>query len=320
MKAIRVHQTGDPSVMKLEEVPDPIPGEGQLLVDVKAIGVNPVETYIRSGKYPLRAPLPYTPGTDAAGLIRAVGKGVTQFGLGDRVYVYGSLTGAYAQLALCNSAQVFPLSEKLTFQQGAAVGVPYATAWRAMFLRGHATAGQTVLIHGATGGVGLAAVQHAKAAGLTIFATGGTDKGRDLVKAQGADHVLDHHVEGYLKKIMDLTNGSGLDLIIEMLANVNLNKDLGLLAPGGCVVIVGSRGPVEIDPRQTMQKESRILGMSLPSSTPAQLHAIHAAIGAGLANGTLRPVINRELPLADAPKAHELVLSPGASGKIVLIP
>jgi NADPH:quinone reductase len=320
MKSIRVHQTGDPDVMKLEEVPDPRPADGQMLIEVKAVGVNPVETYIRSGKYPTRAPLPYTPGSDAAGIVRAVGSGVTPFRPGDRVYIYGSLTGTYAQLALCETPQVHPLPDRLTFPQGAAVGVPYGTAYRALFLRGHASAAQTVLIHGASGGVGLAAVQLAKAAGCVVIGTGGTDKGRKLVRAEGADHVFDHHDPDYLKKILDLTGGKGVNLIIEMLANVNLNKDLGILDRGGSVIVVGSRGPIEIDPRQTMGKETQILGMSLPSSTPAELNAIHAALVAGLSNGALRPVINRELPLADAPKAHELVMAAGAHGKIVLIP
>jgi NADPH2:quinone reductase len=320
VKAIRVHQTGDPDVMKLEEVAEARAGEGQVLVEVKAVGVNPVEGYIRSGKYPLRAAMPYTPGSDAAGIVRTVGAGVTQFHGGDRVYIYGSLTGTYAQLALCETAQVHALPDRVTFAQGAAVGVPYGTAYRALFLRGRAGAGQRVLIHGATGGVGIAAVQLAKAAGLTVIGTGGTDKGRQMARSEGADHVFDHHEPDYLKKIMDVTGGKGVNLIIEMLANVNLNKDLGILDRGGCVVVVGSRGPVEIDPRQTMSRDGAIVGMSLANATAAELQAIHAALGAGLANGTLRPVIHCEMPLADAPRAHELVMRPGALGKIVLIP
>jgi NADPH2:quinone reductase len=320
MKAIRVHQTGGPEVLKLEEVPDPAPGAGQVLVEIKAIGVNPVETYIRAGKYPLRAALPYTPGSDAAGIVRGVGSGVHNVKPRDRVYVYGSATGAYAQLCLCEAAQVFLLPEKVSFQQGAAVGVPYGTAWRALFIRAKAFAGETVLIHGASGGVGTAAVQLAKAAGLTVFGTAGSDKGRELVKEQGADQVFDHTSTDSLKRIMDATAGRGVDVIIEMLANVNLNNDLGLLARNGRVIVVGSRGPIEIDPRQTMQKETSILGMSLPSSTPGELHAIHSALGVGLANGTLRPVIGQEFALADASKAHEAVMKSGSHGKIVLIP
>lgn len=306
--------------MKLEEVPDPTVGEEQVLIEVKAVGVNPVEAYIRSGRYPIRGPLPYTPGSDAGGIVRQVGPKVTTFHPGDRVYTAGSLSGTYAQLALCNASQVHTLPEKLTFQQGAAIGVPYSTAWRAMFIRGSATPGETLLVHGASGGTGIAAVQIAVAAGLTVLGTAGTDKGLALVLAQGAKHALNHKKDGYLDEIMQFTGGKGVNLILEMLANVNLNKDLGLLAQRGRVVVVGNRGPVEIDARQTMSKDAAILGMSMFNATPAELWTIHSAIGAGLSNGSLRPVIGREMPLAQAPQAHEAVMESGAHGKIVLIP
>jgi NADPH:quinone reductase len=320
VKAIRVRQTGPPDVMRLEEVPDPAVTAGQVLVEVKAAGVNPVDTYIRSGQYPLRAALPYTPGRDSAGIVRAIGPDITTFKPGDRVYTIGTLTGAYAQLALCNPAEVYPLPQKLSFPQGAAIGIPYGTAWRALFVRGHAWPGQTVLVHGASGGVGIAAVQIAKAAGLRVVGTAGTDKGLALVAEQGADHVLNHHQSGYLKQLLEITGGNGVDVVLEMLANVNLDRDLGVLAKEGRVVVVGSRGPVQIDARQAMMRDASILGMSMSNATPAGLAMIHAALGAGLANGALRPVINSQMPLADAPKSHELVMSAGAYGKIVLIP
>jgi NADPH:quinone reductase len=320
MKSIRVHQPGPPDVMQLEEIPDPHPGPGQVLVEIKAVGVNPVETYIRAGTYASKPALPYTPGGDAAGIIRSVGPAVTTAKPGDRVYTYGTLTGAYAQLALCEITQIHPLPANVTFQQGAGVGIPYGTAWRALFARAAAWPGESLLVHGASGGVGIAAVQIAKAAGLRVIGTAGTDKGRRLVAEQGADHVLDHSKADYLKELLPLTEGRGVDIILEMLANVNLNADLGVLAKSGRVVVIGSRGPVQIDPRLTMGKDSSILGMSLMHATPAGLVMIHAALGAGLAAGTLRPVINRELPLAEAPRAHELVMSKGAYGKIVLTP
>jgi NADPH2:quinone reductase len=320
MKSIRVSQPGLPDVMKLEEVPDPTPTAGQVVLEIKAVGVNPVDTYIRAGTYASKAPMPYTPGVDAAGIIRTVAPGITKFKVGDRVYAAGTLTGAYAQFALCDVAQIHPLPESVTFQQGAGIGVPYGTAWRALFVRGRAMPGENLFIHGASGGVGIAAVQIAKAAGLRVIGTAGSEKGRRLVTEQGADHVLDHSQPDYLKELLSLTEGRGADIILEMLANVNLNSDLGVLAKGGRVVVVGSRGPVQIDPRLTMGKDSSILGMSLMHATAPELVMIHAALGAGLAAGTLRPVINRELPLADAPKGHELVMGSGAYGKIVLIP
>ena len=319
MKAIRIHQFGDPQVMKLEEVPDPKPGAGQVLVRVAAIGVNPVETYIRAGKYGPRQ-FPFTPGSDAAGTIESVGSGVTAFKPGQRVYTAGSITGTYAQLALCDESQVHPLPEKISFDQGAALGVPYGTAYYALFLRAKAMAGETVLVHGASGGVGTAAVQIARAAGLTIFGTAGTDQGRRLVHDLGAHHVLDHHAPDYLQQLMKLTGDVGVDIVLEMAAHHNLGKVLTVVAKFGRVIVIGSRGEVQIDPRNTMGRNADIRGMTLMNATPRELKGIHAAIVAGLEIGPLRPIIGKQMPLADAPKAHEAVLAPGSYGKTVLVP
>lgn len=318
MRAIRVHEFGGPEKLRLEEIAGPQPGPGQVLVRVAAVGVNPVDTYIRSGGYGKR-PLPYTPGSDAAGTVEAVGDNVAAV-IGDRVYLAGTITGAYAEMALCTAAQVRPLPPRLSFAQGAAVHVPYYTAYHGLFDRAKALPGEFLLVHGASGGVGIAAVQIARAAGLTVIGTAGTEAGRRLVADQGAQHVLDHTQEEYGDEIRALTGGRGVSVILEMLANVNLAKDLGFLAPGGRVVVIGSRGPVEIDPRLTMTKNSSILGMSLANATETETARLHAALGAGLANGTLAPVIAQEIPLADAPRAHEAVMASGARGKIVLIP
>jgi NADPH2:quinone reductase len=320
MKAIRVHEFGGPEVMKLEDVPDLKAGPGQVVVNVKAAGVNPVDTYIRSGSYALKPPLPYTPGMDAAGTVAAVGAGVESVAVGERVYVGGTLSGAYAELALCDAAQVHPLPQGVSFAQGAGVNVPYATAYRALFHRACGQPGETVLVHGASGGVGIAAVQMGRAGGFTVIGTGGTDQGRKLVLEQGAHHVVDHHQEGYEKEIVALTKGRGVDVILEMLADVNLARDLTLLALRGRVVVIGNRGSIEIDPRATMRRDLSILGLTLLNATKEELVGIHAALVAGLASRTLTPIVGREMPLAEAPRAHREVLEPGAYGKIVLIP
>jgi NADPH:quinone reductase len=313
MKAIRVHQFGDPEVMRLEEVPNPKAGHGQVTVRVKAAGVNPVEAYVRSGNYARKPALPYTPGTDAAGIAGSVGEGVTRVKVGDRVYTHGTISGAYAELALCEETQVHPLPSSVAFAQGAALGIPYATAYRALFQRAKVIPGETVLVHGASGGVGVAAVQFAHAAGLNVIGTAGTERGRKLVAEQGAHRVLDHHAPNYL-------DGITADVIIEMLANANLGKDLTVLAPHGRVVIVGSRGTVEINPREAMARDAEILGMVLFNASEQELAEAHAAIVAGLQRGELRPVVGRELALAEASRAHQLVMEPGSYGKIVLVP
>ncbi len=324
MKAIRVHKFGGPEVLQLDEVPDPKAGPGQVLVRIRAAGVNPVDTYIRSGSYALMPPLPYIPGTDAAGVVEAAGEGVKRVKKGDRVYVVRTagppLTGGYAELAVCGEALVQPLPAGVSFSQGAAVAVPYGTAYRGLHHKAHARPGETVLVHGASGGVGIAAVQLALAHGMTVIGTAGSERGRALVREHGAHHALDHSAPDHLQTLMELTEGRGADVILEMLANVNLQKDLDVVARFGRIVVIGNRGTIEINPRGTMTKDAAILGLALPNATPDDMASIHAALVAGLANGTLRPVVGQELPLKDAARAHEAVLAPGAYGKIVLIP
>ncbi|MDP2625327.1 MAG: NADPH:quinone reductase [Candidatus Rokubacteria bacterium] len=320
MKAIRVSEYGGPSVLKLAEVPAPEPGPNQVVVRNHAVGVNPVDTYLRANVDNRGPKLPYTPGSDSAGVVEAVGAGVTAVKPGERVYVGGTLSGAYAELALCDQGQVHPLPATVSFAQGAAMNVPYATAYHALFNRGHGQAGETLLVHGASGGVGIGAVQLARARGLTVIGTAGTERGRRLVLAEGAHHVLDHGAPGYLDDVLKLTGGQGVDVVLEMLANVNLQKDLGIVAMRGRIVVIGNRGMVEINARLAMNRDATILGMALYHATPAQLAGIHAALVEGLRNGTLRPVIGQELPLGQAPRAHEAVMEPGHHGKIVLVP
>jgi NADPH2:quinone reductase len=319
MKAIRVTAHGGPEVLKMEEMPALEPGAGQVLVRVRAAGVNPVDTYIRAGAYST-SNLPYTPGFDAAGEIEKVGAEVMAFKKGDRVYTSGSISGTYAEFALCQANTVHKLPPKISFAQGAGLGVPYATAYRALFHRGRALAAETLLVHGASGGVGTAAVQFARAAGLTVIGTSGSEKGRKLVLENGAHHALDHHSPAFNDELMRVTQNRGVDLILEMLANVNLGKDLAVLAKFGRVVVIGSRGKVEINPRDTMSRDASIHGMTLFNATESELRSIHAAIYAGLDNETLRPIVGKEMPLSDAARAHVEILEPGASGKIILVP
>jgi NADPH2:quinone reductase len=320
MKAIVVHEFGGPEVLKLEEVPTPKPAAGQVLVRIHGAGVNPYDTYMRAGTYAVKPPLPYTPGSDGAGVIETVGDGVKKVKKGDRVYTAKTLTGAYAEYALALEEQVHTLPEKISFGQGAGVWVPYGTAYHALHHSAQARALETVLVHGASGGVGSGAVQMARAMGLTVFGTAGTQKGVDLVKREGAHQVFDHSKAGYQEEILKMTGGRGVDVILEMLANVNLAADLKLLATNGRVIIIGNRGEITINPRDLMLRRASARGFTLWAITPAEETEIHAGLIAGLENGTLRPVVGKELPLAEAARAHKEILEPGAAGKTVLVP
>ena len=320
MKAILVREFGGPEVLKLEEIPTPRPAAGQVLVRIHAVGVNPYDTYMRNGAYAIKPSLPYTPGSDGAGVVESVGAGVNKVKPGDRVYVAKTVTGAYAEYALTLESQVHPLPAKVTYAQGAGVWVPYGTAYHALYHCTRARAGETLLIHGASGGVGIAGVQMARAMGLIVLGTAGTEKGLELVKREGAHHVFDHTKPDYREQILKATGGLGVGLILEMLANVNLGHDLKLLAARGRVVVIGSRGDVTISPRDLMTRRGSILAFTLWGTTEAEEKEIHAGLIAGLENGTLRPIVGKELPLAEAPRAHKEILEPGAFGKIVLVP
>ena len=319
MKAIRLHEFGEPDVMKLEDIEEPAVGEGEVLIEMRAVGVNPVDTYIRAGAYPKKPQLPYTPGFDAAGVVETADPNVKAFEAGDRVYTFGTVSGSYAEKTLCKESQVHHLPKKISFAEGAALGVPYGAAYRALFNIAEAQAAETILIHGASGGVGTAAVQLAKAAGMKVIGSAGIEKGLELVREQGAELVVNHKDSERFNQIMEWTQGKGVNVVLEMLANENLNNDLEIIALNGRVVVIGCRGDVTINPRLTMMRDSSIRGMLLMNASSKELAEIYNSINKGLESGDLKPVIGTELPLSEAAKAHHQVIEQSAYGKIVLL-
>ncbi|KAM6327397.1 quinone oxidoreductase isoform 2-T2 [Podargus strigoides] len=288
MRAVRVFEFGGPEVLKVRaDVLVPEPKENQVLIKVHACGVNPVETYIRSGSYARTPAVPYTPGSDVAGVIEGVGEHVTAFKKGDRVFTVSTISGGYADYAVAAANRVFPLSDKLDFRQGAAIGIPYFTAYRALFQKGCAKAGKSVLVHGASGGVGIATCQIARACGLKVLGTAGTEEGMNVVLRNGAHQAFNHREADYIDKIK----------------------------------VVGCRGPIEINPRDTMSKESSITGVSLFLATEEEMCECATAVLGGIEAGWLKPAVGSEYPLEKVVKAHEdIIHSSGARGKMVLLP
>lgn len=319
MKAIQVSSFGGPEVLQVVDLPQPKPSEGQILVKVKAIGINPVETYIRSGTYARLPALPFTPGTDAAGIVEAVGKGVHKTKVGDKVFTSGSLSGSYAEYLVATEEQVHPYEDRLSFSQAAALGIPYATAYRALFQKGNLQAGESVMVHGGSGGVGIAAIQLAKSAGATVIATAGSEEGKELVRKQGADYIFDHSAPNYKSEIAMFAEQNPIHLLLEMLANRNLALDLELMGRNGRIVIIGSRGEIQINPRDIMAKELRMTGMVLSQAPPDELEEAYTGLSVKIQEHALNPVIAEEIPLTEASRAHEIIMSPGAKGKIVLV-
>lgn len=320
MKAIVVREFGAPEQMKLEDRELREPASDEVLVKINATGVNPVDTYIRTGTHAQKPQLPYTPGKDAAGIVEKVGEKVVGVKLGDRVYTADSMTGTYAEYCICKEDQVHPLPENISFEQGAGVFVPYATSYRALFQKAKVEAGETVLIHGASGAVGIAAIQWAKTFGLRVIGTAGTKQGMELAEAEGAGLVFDHTEEGYLEKVLAATGGKGVNVILEMLANVNLVKDFDVLAMQGRIVVIGNRGSLDFNPRLAMGKDATIHGMALFNAPKEEMRQIHHSIVSGLRDGFLYPVVGKSYPLSDAAVAHHAVIEQKAFGKIVLVP
>ncbi len=320
MKAIVVREFGEPEVMKIEEVETPRPSGSQVLVRLNAAGVNPVETYLRTGIYPNPPKLPYTPGKDGAGVVEAVGDAVTRWKGGDRVYTANSITGTYAEYCLCEEADLGRLPDNVTFEQGAGIWTPYATGYRALFQKAAAKPGETVLVHGASGGVGIAAIQWLAGNGYTVIGTASSKDGLDLIHANGGNAAFDHTDETHFAQIKEFTGGRGVDVIVEMLANVNLERDFDCLAMRGRITVVGSRGSLQFTPRLAMTKDATIYGMSLFNSSQDERDEIHRAVFEGLSRGSLDPVIRLSIPLSEAASSHHQVMESKALGKIVLIP
>ncbi|GFN96994.1 quinone oxidoreductase [Plakobranchus ocellatus] len=318
MRAIRISEFGGTEKLKLQTKVDiPTPGRDEVLIKVSAAGINPVDTYIRSGTFSSRPGLPYTPGFDAAGIVEDVGSEVTEFKKGDRVYTLQTVSGAYAEYTTAKTTYVGHLDEKLTFNQGAAIGIPYCTAVKALHFRDQSRPAETVLIHGASGAVGIASVQIAKAYGLRVIGTAGTKEGMDLVEKTGADLVFNHREEGYIQAIQDAVGG--VDIVLEMLANVNLEKDLDLINFRGRIMVIGSRRSIKFNPRVMMSKESTITGVSAFKATEAEFREMHSLLRAGQRLGWLKPKISKVYPLEDAGTAqHDVINNQGTLGKLVL--
>lgn len=324
MRAIVMTAFGGPDVLRFVEIPDPEPAYGQVRVRLYAAGVNPAEAYIRTGHYAFFKPeLPYTPGFDGAGIVETIGEGARGCKPGDRVFVSGLTarrnTGTYAEKVVCDADAVFPLPEGICFEAGAAIGFPGIAAYRALFQCAGLKPAEKVLVHGASGGVGTVAVQLARACGAFVIGTVGSPASMQTVRNLGAHAVLNHTIPGYLEALPDITDGTGPDVIVEMLADKNLENDMRVVGEHGRIVIVGSRGELNITPRLLMAKESRVMGMAIWHASPEEAAMAEAAVAAALRSGALHPVLGETFPLAEAAQAHVRIMARGGKpGKMLL--
>lgn len=324
MKAVRVTRFGLEHPMEPADVAEPAPGPGEMLVRIAAAGVNPLEVAIRSGNHPRSGAmtLPYTCGTDAAGEVEAVGEGVEAFAPGDRVWGRAS-TGAYAEKGLLPAGSTGRLPDSMTFAEGAALPIPLLTAWNAVVVKGEAAPGDCVLVQGGAGGVGYLAIQLARAIGCRVFTTVSSKEKADFCLAAGAEAAVNYREEDVPERVMELTSGRGVEVVVENIGCDNLPSDLKLNAVNGRIVIVGmgtGKGPeVTIPLPAAMGRDARILALSSGNLNPL-VPGILRRLAPLLEGGAIRPHIGRELRLEEANESHEVLLSGKFLGKINLAP
>ncbi|XP_065067547.1 quinone oxidoreductase-like [Rhopilema esculentum] len=320
MKAIVFDAPGGAEVLKVKEVKQPEPGENEVLVKVHAIGVNPVETYIRASMFG-PVPTPHILGSDCAGEVEGVGENVKRFKKGDRVWtchLTNNGAGTYAEFVSVPEENVYQLPDNTSYKHGAALGIPFLTAAQALFQLSNSKPGETVLIHGASGGVGLPAVMFAKNHGMKVIGTASTEDGIQLVKEAGAHHVFNHRSKDYVDQIKEVTGGNGPNVIIEMLANSNLQKDMDMIATLGRIVIIGNRGKCEVDASPVMTKMLQIRGVLLFIVPKEEMNENAARISTGLEMGWLKASVGKEYTMEQAAEAHREQIEGKAKGKIII--
>ena len=322
MLAIRVHQPGGPDVLRAEELPDPQPGPGELLVDVQAIGVNFIEIYQREGQYPMQRP--FTPGSEAAGTVRAVGAGVEDVRPGDRV-VSQSVRGAYAQRAIVPAERAVRIPDGVDTKTAAAVCLQGMTAHYLATSTFPLSSGDICLVHAAAGGVGLLLCQIASQRGAHVVGTASSAEKLALAQQAGARDVINYRTQDFVADVKRITGGRGVNVVYDSVGKDTFDKSLDSLAPRGMLVLFGqSSGPVPpFDPQLLNRKGSLFLTRPTLNdyvATRAELLARANALFDWIRDGALHVRIGEEFPLAKAADAHRALASRRTTGKVLLVP
>lgn len=324
MKAVQIKEFGGPEVLKTVELKEPFPNENEVKVKIYVTGLNPSEAYTITGTYGYNVPeLPYVPGFDAAGVIEEIGQGVEDFEKGDRVFLSAFSakrnTGTYAEKVVIDAKSVFKLPDNISLKKGAGLGIPVFTAYKALFLKANIKAGEIILIHGASGAVGSVAVQMAKAIGAVVIGTSSTEEGRQTILDLGADFALDHITEENKEELLTITDGEGPNVIVEMLANANLETDMQIIRRHGRIIIVGSRDTIEVNPRNLMTNEAIVTGMTTTRPTEEEMKEMQHGVIALLKIGVIDPLIGNEFTLDEPVEAHKALMETSGNGRTVFI-
>lgn len=343
MKAVVITKHGGPEVLAVEERPDPEVGPHQVRISVRAAGINFADLMARSGIYPDAPKPPCVVGYEVAGEVESVGDGVEGISAGDRV-IAGTRFGGYASMVTVDADQVLSLPDALSFEQGAAVPVNYGTAYAALVLMGGLREGQRALIHAAAGGVGIAATQIARGIGAEIYGTASASK-HDAIREQGVHHAIDYRSVAFEDEVVRLTDGEGVDVIIDAIGPSSYAKDYDLLREGGRLVMYGlseaqsgegrnlpavikalARMPFATMPwwksLQIMNENKSVAGLNMLSwwDREGSLERVTDPLEKGLADGSLSPVVSEAFSFEDAPAAHRYIHDAKNVGKVVLVP
>jgi NADPH:quinone reductase-like Zn-dependent oxidoreductase len=321
MKAMRAKQLGGPDQLRLEEAPEPEPQAGQVRIRVHAAGINPADLVRLSGRLGT-VPLPYIPGTDVSGEVESLGAGVTHLKPGDRVFGR-ALTGGYAEKTCLPAAEAVPLPANLSFEEGAAIPIPFYTAWQALHNKAAIKSGESVLVSAGGGGVGVAAIQLARIAGARVITTVGSKDKAEGVMALGAHAAVNYKEQDFVAETQKFTDKKGINVVIENVAADNLAKDFIAAAPYARIVVIGTGTGKTADASfpvfAALMKDVTMLGMSLINAGEA-IPAMAKALVGLFSEGKLKAVVSKSYPLADAPKAMEDLLAARVFGKLALIP
>ena len=322
MKQIQFDKLGGPEVLKLAEAPIPEAVKGTVLIRNRAIGINFADTLFRQGQYAQQPQLPDTPGLEAAGVIEKIGEGVNGFSVGQRVAGIGAK--AYSEYMVARASQVIPIPDHVSFDEGAAYPIQVLTAWHILHSAHNTGPGTTVVVHSAAGGVGICAVQIAKAAGARVIGTVSSASKAALAKEYGADDVINYASQDFSAEVMRITNNGGADLILDAVGKPTFDKGLNCLAPMGHLVLYGRAGgpPDPLNVFKLFQKSAKVSGFMLN-----QQHTGKERWQRGIEHsfqlmkdGKLKLLIGKKFPLVEAPEAHRFMESRGSTGKLVLVP
>ena len=342
MKAVRYHENGPAEVLRYEDVPDPVAGPGEIVIAMRACGVNHFDVDLRAGTSRWPLPLPHQLGVEFAGIVEAVGPGVEGFAPGDRVWPQHEIECGTCELCragrpnLCRSARMFSvqllggyaekvvapargthlMADALSFEQAAAGQVAFATSWHMLVTRGAVRPGQTVVVQAAGSGIGHAAVQIAALAGARVIATAGSPEKLDRAREMGADETINYREEPLTDRVLELTGGIGADLFIEHVGGERFMESLRALRVGGRLVTCGAHAgeTPAIDNIEVFRNEWEVLGSRI--GTPAEMVLVMGM----LAEGRLRAAVHAEIPLAEAPRAHRIIEQREQTGKVILVP